>query len=400
MFGRKRLYMDFASATPLHPRVARAMRRALLVYGNPSSPHREGREAKALLENARTEIARTLSIKSESLIFTGSGTESNNLALHGVIEALAQRGVRYENLHIVVSDFEHPSIKEPVRFLEKRGVSVSYVPPTHDGLITPEAVRARIRPETVLVSVAAVQGEIGTIQPIQDIALMLNQFRTARGQSAQLFAQEASFPILHSDASQSLFVNLSPNRIGADMASYDAQKIMGPKGIGALYKHSSVPLAPCMRGGSQERRLRAGTENVVGAAGMARAMEFAVESRNERIKRVISVRDYFVSLLAREIPQAAINGGMKQRIANNLNISIPGADGDYLAVLMDSEGVSVSPRSACIASGTASRSVAALGKTEAEAKGTVRFSFSPWVTKRDARRAVRALKKSIAVVGL
>lgn len=399
MFRRRRVYMDFAAATPLHPSVRREMERGYAAYGNPSAAHDEARLAQGLLEEARTRLARTLSVKPESLTFTGSGTESNNLAIHGVLEALITRGAKPENLHIVTSAFEHPSVNDQLLYWAERGVAVSYAEPNGDGIVTPEAVMRLIRPETVLVSIVAVQSELGEIQPLRDIAHALRAVREKRAQKAQKLVPESPFPIMHSDASQSpLFLDSAPSRLGVDMATYDAQKVMGPKGVGVLYKRSSITIEPLMKGGKQERGLRPGTENVAGALGMARAMELAIEGRNERIERVTAVRDYFVSLLARELPQVSINGGMKQRIANNLNISIPGADGDYLAVLMDKEGIAVSPRSACIASGSPSRGVSALGKTEEEARRTLRFSFSPWVTKRDARRAVSALKKSLAIV--
>lgn len=392
---KKRLYMDFASSTPLHPKVARAMRRALRTYGNPSAPHEEGREAKRLLENARQRIAHTLSVKSESLIFTGSGTESNNLAIHGVVEALRERGALYADMHIITAMFEHPSVLEPIRALEKRGVAVTYLAPTPEGFITPSAVAEAIRPETVLVSVAAAQGELGVLQDIRGISRALDSFKKARAQKVEAFAPEAAFPILHTDASQSLFADFSPEKLQADMATYDAQKLMGPKGAGLLYKHSSVPLMSFMRGGSQERRARPGTENVLAAVGMAEAFEVAHEKRAGRAARVRAVRDYLAALLAKGIPQAHINGSMEARLPNNLNISIPGADGDYLAVLLDKDGIAVSPRSACIASGEASPAVAALGADESSARGTIRFSFGPSATKADARRAVQALKKAL-----
>lgn len=393
---KKRLYMDFASSAPLHPRVARAMRRALSVYGNPSAPHEEGREAKKLLEDARQRIARILSVKSESLIFTGSGTESNNLAIHGVVEALLKRGALYADMHIITAVFEHPSVLEPIRALEARGVAVTYLAPTSEGFITPAAVSAAIRPETVLVSVAAAQGELGVLQDIRGISRVLEAFKKARAQKAEAFAPEAAFPILHTDASQSLFADFSPEKLQADMATYDAQKLMGPKGAGLLYKHSSVPLAPFVRGGSQERRARPGTENVLAAVGMAEAFEVAHEKRAGRAVRVRTVRDYLAALLAKEIPQAHINGSMEARLPNNLNISIPGVDGDYLAVLLDKEGIAVSPRSACIASGEVSPAVAALGADDASARGTIRFSFGPSVTMADARRAALTLKKALS----
>lgn len=391
--------MDFASSTPLHPVVARELTRVLTYYGNPSAPHKEGREARELLEGARTDIARTLSVKDDALLFTASGTESNNLAVFGVVEALVERGAQYSDLHIITSQFEHPSILEPIKVLEKKGVSVSYLASTHEGFITPLAVENALTKNTVLVSIVAVQSEIGTIQPLRDISNTLTRVRRAREQTMQHLAPESSFPIFHTDASQgSLFVDLSPDRLGVDMASYDGQKIMGPKGIGLLYKDSSVVLAPFLRGGSQERKLRPGTPNVQGAVGMARAFTLAVEKRKERAERVAHIRDHALMLIEKNIPHALVNGGVKNRIANNINISVPGTDGDYLAVLMDSFGVSISPRSACIVSGELSHSVASLGRGADEAQGTLRFSFAPDVSKDDVRFAVQALTRAVALV--
>jgi len=398
-FSKKRIYMDFAAATPLDEGVFAEMKRGFNAYGNPSAPHAEGRYAKELLEEARTRIARTLSVKSHNLIFTGSGTESNNLAISGVLEALVKRGMKPEDMHVVASSFEHPSLEEVLQYWERRGVAISFVQPTEEGRITPEAVKKCIRPETVLVSIVAVQSEIGQIQPLKDIARMLEEVRVARTQTAQKFSPESFFPIFHSDACQSpLFLDLSPDRLGVDCATYDAQKIMGPKGVGLLYKHSAVPLVPLIRGGKQERGFRPGTENVAGALGMAHAFEHAHSGRDERVKKVSALRDYCVSLLTSELPHIEINGGMNHRIANNINISIPGADGDYLAVLMDKEGVAVSPRSACIASDTPSRAVSVLGKSDTQARGTLRFTFGPNVKKKEVEEAVSALKRVLAIV--
>lgn len=393
--------MDFASATPLNPKVLKEMQKGFSAYGNPSAPHEEAREARELVEDARVRIARSLGTKSDSLIFTGSGTESNNLAVHGVVKALIKRGVKSKDLHVITSSFEHPSLGESVTSLVEEGVQISFVEPNEEGIITPEAVKKLIRPETVLVSLVAVQSEIGQIQPLKDIRRMLDEYREKREQAAQPFAPEAAFPVFHADASQSpLFIDLSPDRIGVDLASYDAQKIMGPKGVGLLYKQSSVPLEPLIKGGKQERGLRPGTENVVGILGMAKAFELADDGRTARIKSTAKVRDYLISLLQKELPQVELNGGIKHRIANNVNISIPGADGDYLAVLMDKEGVAVSARSSCIASGTASQAVASLGKGDGEARGTLRFTLAPWASKWDVRRAVDALKKSLEIIDL
>jgi cysteine desulfurase len=371
--------MDWAASTPLHPQVARAMRAAESAYGNPSAPHEEGRMARALIDDARTRIARVLGVKADELVFTASGTESNNLAVGWV----------REGAHVIASVFEHPSVGEPIAHLEHgRKIAVSYVRPNADGIITPDAVQKLLRPETALVSIVAVQSEIGTIQPLKEIARMLSNTR--------VFDRR---PVLHSDACQGpMFLDVSPHTLGVDIATYDAQKIRGPKGVGLLWRRSSVTLEPVVRGGGQERRVRPGTENTVGIVGMAEAFELAAEGRSERARKVEEVRDYFVELLKKEIPQAELNGGLKHRIANNVNISIPGADGDYLAVLMDARGIAVSPRSACVASGTPSSAILALGKSDAAARGTVRFTFGPDVTKSDAKRAVLALKDALRVM--
>lgn len=395
---KKRLYMDFAAATPLHPIVLKEMTKGLAVYGNASAPHQEAREARALIEDARVRIARTLSVKADDLIFTASGTESNNLAVYGVIESLLRKGVAAESLHIIASEFEHPSLDQ-ISVWERKGVQVSYVQPNEEGIITPEAVAKLIRPETALVSITAVQSEIGQIQSLKDIARVLEPYRKERKQTVQDVFPETNFPMFHTDASQSsLFVDLSPDRLGVDIASYDAQKIMGPKGVGLLYKDSAVSLEPLMCGGRQERGLRPGTENVAGIMGMAKAFELASTGREQRVNQVTKVRDHFIALLEKEIPNVQINGGIKNRIANNVNISIPGTDGDYLAVLMDKHGVAVSSRLACIQSGTPSKTITALGKGEEEAIGTLRFSFEPSVTKKDVEKALQALKASLAIV--
>ncbi len=395
----KRLYMDYASSTPVAPEVAGEMFRALRLFGNPSAPHEEGRHARALLDAARVRLARTLSVRPETLVCTGSGTESNNLAIAGVLQAFMERGARPEELHVVASAFEHPSVSEVLARFEAQGVSVSYVAPTHEGIITPKAVLAAIRPETVLVTVACVQSELGVIQPMKDISRALNGVRSARAQTPQSYVPEAPLPLLHSDASQgALFLDVCPERLGVDLATYDAQKVEGPKGVGLLYRSSTVPLAPLVLGGKQERSVRAGTENVAGVVGMARAFERALAGRRARSARVEKIRDYFLSLLATRVPSARVNGSIKERLPNNVHISIPGVDGDYLAVLLDHEGVAVSPRSACMASGSVSKAVVALGEDEAAARGTIRFTFAPNVSKYDARRAVSALVRSLTII--
>lgn len=395
---KKRLYLDFASATPLDPKVARVFCAALREYGNPSAVHEEGRRARARIDDARALLARTLSVRPETLLFTASGTEANNSALIGVFEALSESGIAPKDMHIIISSFEHPSILNPAFLLERRGASVTRVSPDAHGIVTPESIIRALTEKTVLVSVCAVQGEIGTLQPIKEIARALETVRSAAAPRKEL--PHVPFPLLHSDASQGfLFVDVSPERLGADMVTYDAQKVMGPKGVGALYRRSVVPLAPVLRGGGQERGLRPGTENTPAIVAMAEAFRSAHSKRRARAAQARTVQEKFFNLIAEEIPHALITGSLTARMPNNVHLSIPGVDGDYLAVLLDKEGVAVSPRSACIASGELSASVTAVVPEDA-VRGTVRFTFGPNASVGDASRAVRALKKVLPLAGL
>lgn len=393
MFWKRRVYLDYASATPVDPRVARAIARATEEFpGNPSAPHEEGRSARAAVEMARTVIARSLSVKPEELIFTSGGTEANNLAIRGLIEGLRARGAHFADLHIVTSAIEHSSVLKTVAALEKEGVAVSYAKPDADGIVRPETVAKLIRPETALVTLAHVNSEIGTIQPVAK----MNDLR-GRSSALSTFAPETRFPVIHADAAQSpLYLDAGPHALGADMVSYDAQKIGGPKGVGILYRNFSVPLAPLSGGGTQERSLRPGTENVPAIVGAGLAFHLAREGRAARAERVASIRDHLVDLIGKAVPDARLIGSTKHRIANNAHFVIPGVSGDYLAVLMDKEGVAVSPRSACIGSGEAlSHVVLAVTGSEEDAKATIRFSLGLGTTRGDCAAAAVALRKVI-----
>ncbi|MDE2078762.1 MAG: cysteine desulfurase [Patescibacteria group bacterium] len=411
MFWKKRVYLDHASSTPVDPRVARAVLRAMAEFpGNPSAPHEEGRRASGALFASRVSIARSLSIKPEELVFTSGGTEANNIAIRGLVEGLRTRGAAYAGLHIVSTAIEHSSVMKTLAALEREGVSVTYVGPGADGIVRAEDVVRAIRPETALVTLAHVNSELGTVQPIAEIATMIYHSARKRGASdaadvrdatsaLSRFAPECRFPVIHADAAQSpLYLDASPHFLKADLVSYDAQKMRGPKGVGVLYRDFSVPLAPLYGGGTQERSLRPGTENVPAIVGAALAFTLAKEGRAARTAAVAAVRDFLVERIEAEIPAAKLIGHRTRRIANNAHFIIPGVSGDYLAVLMDKEGVAVTPRSACVGSGEAfSHVVLAVTHDKDEAKETIRFSLGPETSRRDALRAVAALKKSIAV---
>ncbi len=397
---KTRVYLDNASATPVHPKVAHAVYAALEeLAGNPSAPHEEGRRAYEALEESRTRIARSLTVKAEELIFTSGGTEANNIAILGLIEALHARGALYENLHVVTTSIEHSSIIETLRLLEKRGVAVTYVDPDFDGIVRTEEIIYALRPETALVTMAHVNSEVGTIQPLATIRTEINRWKTRETSSLKTFAPETSFPIFHVDAAQSpLYLEAGPHAFGADMVSYDAQKLRGPKGVGVLYRNFSVPLQPIWGGGTQERGIRPGTENVHGIVGAGIAFTLAHEGREKRATRISELRNYLIELIRTAVPSAELLGHPKRRIANNAFFTIPNVSGDYLAVLMDKEGIAVSPRSACVGTGGALSHVAlVLTKDKEKAKGTIRFSLGPDSTQVDIERAVRALKRVVSV---
>lgn len=392
----RRIYLDFASATPVLPQVARAVYAALEeVGGNPSATHEEGRRAQSALQAARTDVARSLSVKPEEVVFTSGGTESNNLAIRGVIRALKNRGVAYADMHVVTSTIEHASILEAIAFVEELGVQATYIHPAFDGIVTPDSVLDALTPKTVLVSIAHVNSETGSISPLGEIAHMLARFKERGVSHFKESIPEFSFPVFHTDAAQSpLYLDASPHALKADLVSYDAQKIQGPKGVGVLYRDFSVPISAIMGGGTQERGVRPGTENVPGIIGAALAFKTARENRVRREERVRKLRDWFIETLLNEIPEAKLVGHPKRRIANNALFAIPGVDGEYLAVLMDSEGISVTPRSACGGSGGGfSHVVHELTGDKELAKGTIRFSLGPDTEEWELAEAVRALKK-------
>ena len=394
---KRRIYLDYASATPIHAAVQRAILKAMRIFpGNPSATHEEGRTAKAAVESARQTIARSLSVKPEELLFTSGGTESNNMAIRGVVEGLRRRGLTYQDLHVVSTSIEHSSVLETLHMLQREGVAVTLVDPEPSGMVSVEHIIAAIRPNTALLTVSHVNSEIGTVQPITAIGVALMKLGQ-KSSSLSRAAPETRFPVLHVDAAQSsLYLDAGPHTLRADVVSYDAQKILGPKGLGVLFRDFSVPLAPITGGGSQERGIRPGTENVAGIVGTAIAFQLAKDGRAARAKKVAALRDELIQRVVKALPNASLTGSAKRRIANNAHFTIPGVDGDYLTILMDTEGIAVSPRSACSGSGGAwSHVVHALTHDDALARNTIRFSLGPTTTKKDIENAVSALVRSV-----
>lgn len=382
----KRIYLDHAATTPVLPEVLTAMAPYWHEhFGNPGALYQEGVEAMRALLSARTTIARQLSVRAEEITFTSGGTEANNLAIFGIIAQLRAEGRAPAALHVISTKLEHSSILEPLRRLEAEGVSVSYVPVHESGLIDLAALRAALRPETVLITVHLVNNEIGVIQPLRDIARVL----------AEYYPKDKR-PRFHTDACQApLYLDPSPERFGVDMLTLDGQKIGGPKGIGLLVHRHHIAFQPIMVGGGQERGMRPGTEPVPLVVGLATAIRFSAENREARVDHVSALRDRFIAQLLQRIPQAVLNGSATERIANNVNISIPGVDTEFLVIHLDKEGVAVSTKSTCLVDEPASTTVAALGRGDAHARSTLRITLGPDTTWKELTYALDALEKSL-----
>lgn len=321
----KRIYLDYAAATPVDEKVKEAMEPFWSKeFANPSSIHQEGKKAKEVLESSRKAIASLIGAKPGEIIFTSGATEANNLAIFG-----SARG------DVITTTIEHPSILEPIKKLEKEGREVTYLKVGEDGIISPEDVRRALRQETVLVSFGYASSEIGTIQPIAEIGKMLKNHNC----------------LFHTDASQAAgFLNLNPQYLGVDLMSVNGAKIYGPKGIGFLYKRRGVELSPLISGGGQEEGVRAGTENIPLIAGLAKAFELSEKNKKEESRRLSDLRDYFIASLSEKIPGVKLEGHPARRLPNNVNISVAGLDPEALVISLDQKGIAASTGFACASS--------------------------------------------------
>jgi cysteine desulfurase len=386
-----RIYLDYAATTPVDPRVVKAMAPYWgKVFGNPSSLHAEGVLAKKALQNARALVARVIRAHAPEIIFTGSGTEANNLALFGVIDALEKKGVSRARMHSVTSSIEHESVLRVFNVLEETGVSVTYVEPDASGVTPLEPVIAAIRENTVLISLMYVNHEIGAVNPVPELGKRLRDLRSAKGTLTPLF---------HSDASQAAtLLNVAVDRLGVDLLTLDAQKMYGPKGVGVLYVREGTPLAPIVQGGGQERGWRSGTEAVPLAVGCGAALSLAEKGREREYARLSKLRDFFIERLLATIPGAAINGNPRRSLPSIVNVSLPGYDSEMMALRLDALGVALSTKSACQeGSERASHVVLEVTRSEEKATSSLRFSFGVHTTKADLAAALRALLSARAV---
>lgn len=370
-----RVYLDYAAATPVSTPVLDAMEPYWRAnFGNPSAIHAEGVSAKQAIVRARETVAHLLGVQPGGITFTSGGTESNNLAIRGVIGLARARGISYTDMEIITSEIEHPATLRTVEYLAQEGVTVRYVPVTTTGEIDLNQLAALICTKTVLVTIAYVNSEIGTIQDIGAIARVIKKNNHETGATT----------LFHTDAAQApLWLPCQLSRLGVDLLSLDAGKCGGPKGIGILARIKGVSLATVAYGGGQEAGLRPGTEPVSLVVGCATALALSQNEWQIRSEKVTLLRDYFFTQLTEAIPTLVINGAAgSTRVANNVNISIPGIDSEFAVISLDVAGIACSTKSACSsAGGGESMVVMAISNDTARASSTLRFTLGPDTTK-------------------
>ena len=369
----KRIYLDYAATTPAHPEVIKAMLPYFSeVYGNPSSIHTCGQEAREAIEKARAQVARLINAKAEEICFTSGGTESDNYAIAGAALAGDKKG-----RHIITSVVEHHAVLETCKALEKRGYKVSYLPVDKYGTVDPADLKKAITADTILVSVMHANNEVGTIQPLAELA------RIAHGVGA----------LFHTDAVQTVGrLPIDVNFLGVDLLSTSAHKLYGPKGVGALYIRKGTRLTPFIRGGGQEKERRAGTENVPGIVGFGKAAEIALREMDEEAARLTGLRDGFIAALRECIEGIKLNGHPVKRLPNNINVSIDYVEGEAMLLNLDAKGICASTGSACSSGNLeASHVLLATGCTHEQAHGSLRFTMGKWTTEAEMKTALEVL---------
>ena len=370
----RRIYLDHNATTPVHPEVVAEMLPCLhQVFGNPNSLHEPGQEARRVLDRARQRVADAIGAEAaEEIVFTSGGTEADNLALLGAAARLAGKG-----RHLITTAIEHEAVLASCRWLEGHGWQVSYLPVDGDGRLDPAAVAAAWRADTVLVSVMLANNEVGTLQPVAEVARLAHE----RG------------AIVHTDAVQAVGkLRVDVRALGVDLLALTAHKIYGPKGAGALYVRRGTPLAAILHGGHHERRRRAGTENVPGIAGLGKACERAAAGIDERAARVGALRDRLESELAERLPWARVHGRGAPRVSGTTNVSFPGVDAEMLLLNLDLVGVAASTGAACTAgSGEPSHVLVAMGLPDDDIRGSLRLSLGEGTTGEEIDLAVAAL---------
>lgn len=374
MEDTRKVYLDYSATTPTDPRVVEEMIPYFTEhFGNPSSIYSTGLEAKDAIEHAREQVAHLINAEPKELIFTSGGTESDNWALIATAHRLQHKGK-----HIITSAIEHHAILHSCEYLAKEGFDITYIGVDHDGLVDPAEVEAAIRPDTILISIMYVNNEVGSVQPITEIGAIAKKHGV----------------LFHTDAVQALGnVPIDVKTMNIDMMSMSSHKIYGPKGIGAIYVRSGVNLPTYIHGGAQERKKRAGTENVPGIVGFGKAAELACQNFNTHVAHVSKLRDHFVDRVLNEIPYTYFNGSKDHRHPGNANITFEYVEGESILLYLDFAGVSCSSGSACSSrSLQPSHVLTAMGIPVELIHGSIRFTFGNPTTMEDVDYTVDKLK--------
>lgn len=367
------IYLDYAASTPVDPLVVNEMSLYYHdIYGNPSSIHQQGQSGREAIDEARDKVARLIGAKSTEIVFTSGGTEANNFALKGIALAHKDKGN-----HIITSNIEHPSIANVCMVLGESGYRITFISVDEYGMVNPDDIKKAITPETILISIMHANNEMGTIQPLEDIAGI------ARETGAYL----------HTDAVQTTgHIEVDVDKLGVDLLSISAHKLYGPKGVGALYIRSGINITPLIHGSGHENGYRSGTENVAGIAGFGKAAELAKEELSEEILRQTELRNYLIQELTHRLDKVKLNGHPEKRLPNNTNICIDGINGADLLLSLDSEGIYISTGSACMAENSEpSQVLTAIGLSPAMARSTLRMTIGRWTTREQIDRVIEIL---------
>ncbi len=376
----KRVYLDHAATTYVLPAVKREMDKYFIEeFGNPSSMHSVGLRAKEAVQNARSKVAKIIGAKAKEIVFTGSGTESINLAIKGVARTLKRGG---KGSHIITSKIEHHAVLDSCGYLEKNeGFKVTYLDVDRYGLVDLGELEKAIKSETILITIIYANNEIGTIEPIKEIAKIAKRHNI----------------LFHTDACQAgCTQDMNVKNLGADLMTLNGSKIYGPKGVGILYLKTGTPIEPILHGGGQEGGLRSGTENVTGIVGFSKALEICQKNREREAKRLAELRDYFIKEILNSIPETILNGHPKKRLPNNVNISVLNVEGESILLKLNELGVYASSGSACTSKSLdPSHVIIALGMPYEVAHGSLRFSLGKKTTKSDIDFVLSALPKIV-----
>jgi cysteine desulfurase len=381
----QRIYLDNNATTPVHPAVLEAMLACYGAdFGNPSSAHYFGQRARQAIEHAREGVASLIGARCAEIVFTSGGTEADNAAIFGVMGEAVRTQTKSAGTppHVISTAIEHDAVLNACRALERRGVSVTYVPAGREGIVSPDAVRSALRPETALISIMYANNEIGTLQPLEEIGRI---------------AAEADV-FFHTDAVQAAGkVPVDVNRLGVDLLSLSAHKFNGPKGGGALFVRKGVEIDPLLHGGPNERGRRAGTENVAAIVGLGKASELVRADLSDSSAHVLELRDELENGLLARIAGARVNGDRARRVPNTSNLMLPGIDTESLIIALDLTGLACSAGAAC-SSGAVDPShvLTAIGLTPTEARASLRLSVGRTNTREDINRALELIPAAVS----